>query len=125
MNELVAFIDEVGHVSLDDETIRRYLLEKWGDDRRRALYHAIQNRRSSNTEFKQDTDNPHALWYNIRYALAGEFDIADRIEIAEASVAEDWTKGIGLVDTAVAEGNSIRALDFCCNTANCETVQHA
>ncbi len=55
LDELVAFMAEAGHVSLDNGTIRTYLLE-------------------------------------------------------------DWTKGVGLVDAAVAEGNSARALEFCSKT---------
>ena len=54
--------------------------------------------------------------HDIRYALAGEFDVAGRIEIAEASVNEDWTKGVGLVDAAVPDGDAARALEFCRRT---------
>jgi len=118
VNDLVAFMDDAGYISLDDAAIRKYMLEGWDDNRRRALYHAIQEHRSSNTEFKQDTDNPRALWYQIRYALAGEFDIAGKAEIAETSVAKDWTKGIELVDAAVADGNAIKALEFCRKTVD-------
>jgi len=118
LDRLFAFMDEAGRVSLDDGTVRTYLLNQWAEDRRRAMYHAIQARRLSDAEFGRETDNPHALWHKIRYALAGEFDVAGRIEIAEASVAEDWTKGVGLIDAAVAEGNSARALDFCRKTVD-------
>ena len=118
LDELLAFMDKAGRVSLDSATVRTYLLEGWAEERRRDLYHAIQARRSADAAFGRETDNPHTLWHKIRYALAGEFDAAGRIEIAEASVAEDWTKGVGLVDAAMAEGNSARALEFCRKTVD-------
>ena len=82
------------------------------------MYHAIRSRRLSDEEFRGETDTPHMLWHKIHYALACEFDAAGRIEIAEASVAEDWTKGVGLIDAAVADGEQARALEFCRKTVD-------
>ena len=118
LGRLSAFMDEAGCVGLDGSMIREYLLKRWAADRRRALYDAIQARRSSDDTFRGQVDKPRTLWYDIRYALAGEFDVAGKIRIAEASVAEDWTKGVGLVDAALAVGDSARALGFCRKTVD-------
>lgn len=116
LKKLVEFMDAPGFVALDDGTVSTYLLKGWTENRRRALHHAIRDRRSSDEAFRDETDKPHMLWHKIRYALAGEFDAVGRIEIAEASVAEDWKKGVELVDAAVADGNQARALAFCRKT---------
>lgn len=116
LKKLVEFMDASGLVALDDGTVSSYLLEGWTENRRRALYHAIRDRRSSDEAFRDETDKPHMLWHKIRYALAGEFDAVGRIEIAEASVAEDWKKGVDLVGAAVADDNQARALEFCRKT---------
>ncbi len=125
LKKLVEFMDTPGLVALDDGTVSTYLLEGWTENRRRALYHAIRDRRSSDEAFRDETDKPHMLWHKIRYALAGEFDAVGRIEIAEASVAEDWKKGVELVDAAVADGNQARALEFCRKTVSAYHCQRS
>ncbi|MCK5804801.1 MAG: hypothetical protein KAI66_18330, partial [Lentisphaeria bacterium] len=118
LDKLVAFIDAPGCVGFDDGAILTYLLDGWPEDRQRSLYDAIQHRRLSDDAFRRKSDRPRDLWYEIRYALAGEFDVTGRTEIAEASVSQDWTKGVALVDAAVADGNSARALEFCRKTVD-------
>ena len=118
LNKLTEFMDASGFVALHDGTVSTYVLEGWAEDRRRALYHAIRARRASDEAFRGETDKPHMLWHKIYYALACEFDAAGRIKIAESSVAEDWTKGVSLVEAAVADGNRTRALEFCRKTVD-------
>lgn len=118
LDRLVAFLDGTGCVTLNDGTIRAYLLDGWPEERRGAFYHAIEDRRADDDEFRRKTDKPRTLWHGIRYALAGVFDVATGIEIAEASVSDDWTKGVELVDAALADGNSARALEFCRKTVD-------
>lgn len=118
LKKLVALLNETGCVSLKNSTIRAYLIEGWPEKRRRALYRAIEVRRAYDDAFRQETDKPRTLWHDIRYALAGVFDVAARIKIAEASVSDDWTKGVELVDEALANNNSARALVFCYKTVD-------
>ena len=125
LKKLVEFMDAPGLVALDDGTVSTYLLQGWTENRRRALYYAIRDRRSSDEAFRDETDKPHMLWHKIRYALAGKFDAVGRIEIAEASVAEDWKKGVELVDAAVADGNEARALEFCRKTVSAYHCQRS
>ncbi len=116
LEKLVALLDGTGCVTLDDDTIRAYLIEGWTEKRRRAFYSAIEVRRADDEEFRRETDQPRTLWHDIRYALAGMFDVAARIEIAESAVSDDWIKGVELVDVALADSNSTRALEFCRQT---------
>ena len=118
LEKLVALLDGTGCVTLKDSTIRAYLIEGWPEKRRRELYSAIEVRRAADDAFRQETDKPRTLWHDIRYALAGVFDVTARIKIAEAAVSDDWTKGVELVDEALANNNSARALEFCCKTVD-------
>jgi hypothetical protein len=105
-------------VSFEDATIRAYLLEGWPEKRRRALYRALEDRRTANPEFRGQTDSPRTLWHGIRHELARAFDAAAGLAIAEASVSSDWTQGVDLVDAALAAGNPGRALEFCRRTVD-------
>ncbi len=118
LGSLVAFLDGTGCVSLNDDTIRTYLLEGCLDGRRGSFYRAIEDRRAVHDEFRRKTDKPHTLWHGIRYALACMFDVNTGIEIAEASVSDDWTKGVKLVADALANGKTARALEFCRKTVD-------
>ncbi len=118
LDGLLTFMNEAGCVSLQDVGIRAYLVNRWPEGRRRALYQAIQARRSADDGFRQETDRPCTLWHGIRYSLSAQFDVAGMTRIAEASVSEDWSMGVGLVDAAVAEGDSARALEFCRKTVD-------
>jgi hypothetical protein len=115
---LLATLAGSGSVSFADATIRVYLLEGWPQERRRVLYHAIEAQRAANAEFREQTDSPRTLWHGIRHELARAFDAAAGLAIAEASVSDDWTQGVALVDAAMAEGNPTRALDFCRRTVD-------
>jgi hypothetical protein len=116
LDGLVATLRGRGSVSFEAGTIRAYLLDGWPEARRRALYRAIEDRRAASTEFRAETEAPRTLWHDIRQELARAFDAATSIAIAEAAVSGDWTKGVELVEAALAEGNSARALEFCRKT---------
>jgi hypothetical protein len=113
---LLATIEGSGSVSFERGTIRAYLIEGWPETRRRALYRAIEERRVTDAGFREETDAAKTLWHDIRYALAAAFDAVAGTAIAEASVSDDWELGVELVDAALAQGNSVRAIEFCRKT---------
>lgn len=118
LERLVALLDETDYVALDDSAIHAYVIKGWPEERRRAFYSAIEVRRAEDEEFRRKMDQPRTLWHGIRYALAGVFDVAASIKIAETSMSDDWTLGVGLVDAALADNNSDRALEFCRKTVD-------
>jgi len=118
LGKLIGFLARAVSVVLDRSAIQEYLVSSWPDSRRSRLYEAIRHRRSSDEAFRQDTDTPRTLWHETWYELAGEFDTKAQTRIAEVTVGKDWPKGVALVDAAMAEGNSTRALEYCRETVD-------
>ena len=116
--QLLGFLERPVSVHLDDSAIHQYLLSSLPASRRSRLYDAVRRRRASDDAFRRSADTPRTLWHGVWFELAGEFDTKVQTEIAESSVSGDWTKGVSLVDAAVAEGDSARALEYCRKTVD-------
>ena len=118
LSSLNDFMQAAGMVELDKNTILENILEQWDRRRRKKLYEAIENLCAVDDTFGQQTNTPHTVWHELRYSLADEFDPANRLAIAEETLEKDWTKGSGLINSAVADGNTERALEFCHKTVS-------